>query len=167
MTRKYTEKPLSISDTPQTGNRPPCAVLDTNVVLAACHFRDPAVAGVWGAITSGRLAWIGTVPMRDELTHVAARLAASPGPPRPPDWLADALTHLQLCPAPPAVAPGAVPRCTDPTDQMFIDLALAAPADWLFSRDRAVRKLAGRAGRHGVRIVTPDGWALPDPGSVA
>lgn len=161
MTRKCTEKPLSISDTPQTGNRPPCAVLDTNVVLAACHFRDPAVAGVWGAVTSGRLAWIGTAAMRDELAHVAARLAA---PPRSPDWLADALTHLQLCPAPAATAPGTVPRCTDPTDQMFIDLALAAPADWLFSRDRAVRKLAGRARRHGVRIVPPDGWTLADAG---
>lgn len=159
MTWKCTEKPLSIADTPPTGNTRPRVVLDTNVVLAACHFRDPAVAALWAAVTAGDVGWIGTAAMRDELAHVAARLAPQGAPPA---WLSDALVHLVLCPVPPVGPPGSVPRCSDPTDQMFVDLALATPADWLLSRDRALLKLAGQARRRGLRIARPDGWSLSD-----
>jgi predicted nucleic acid-binding protein len=51
-------------------------------------------------------------------------------------------------------------RCTDADDQKFIDLACAAPARWLVSRDRAVLKLRRRAATDGLVIVTPDGWRL-------
>jgi predicted nucleic acid-binding protein len=50
-------------------------------------------------------------------------------------------------------------RCTDPSDQKFVDLALSVSGTWLFSRDRAVLKLARRAAPLGCRIVEPGRWA--------
>jgi predicted nucleic acid-binding protein len=52
-------------------------------------------------------------------------------------------------------------RCTDPDDQMFVDLAHAAGARWLVSRDRAVLRLARRAAAFGIAITAPEGWSAP------
>ena len=49
-------------------------------------------------------------------------------------------------------------RCTDPEDQMFIDLAVQLGGATLLSRDRAVLKLARRAQAYGVSILTPERW---------
>jgi predicted nucleic acid-binding protein len=49
-------------------------------------------------------------------------------------------------------------RCTDPDDQMFVDLALEAGARWLVSRDRAVLRLARPALPLGLAIVAPERW---------
>ncbi|MFT7776961.1 putative toxin-antitoxin system toxin component, PIN family [Roseateles sp.] len=50
--------------------------------------------------------------------------------------------------------------CRDPDDQKFIDLALAARARWLISRDKAVLALAKRARLRGLAILTPERWSL-------
>lgn len=47
-----------------------------------------------------------------------------------------------------------LPRCSDPDDQMFLELAAAVAADFLVSKDKALLKLKGRIGP-GFRIVTP------------
>lgn len=54
-----------------------------------------------------------------------------------------------------ALTPNSLPRCPDPGDQIFLEAALAARADCLVTRDRALLDLA----RSGLpfRIVTPDG----------
>jgi predicted nucleic acid-binding protein len=52
-------------------------------------------------------------------------------------------------------------HCRDPDDQMFLDLALAAGARWLVSRDRALLHLRRRAQSHGLAIVTPEQWQAP------
>ena len=49
-------------------------------------------------------------------------------------------------------------RCSDPDDQKFIDLAVAAGARWLVTRDRAVLRLASRMRSAGVLVVTPQAW---------
>ncbi len=79
----------------------------------------------------------------------------------------DRWTRLMPHPAAPASPLG--PRCTDPDDQKFIDLsvhaAAALPASlpasplWLFSRDRAVLKLARRLRPLGVEAIAPERWA--------
>ena len=55
--------------------------------------------------------------------------------------------------------PRLTPRCSDPDDQIFIDLAIAQGAQLLLTRDRALLKLARKAQRHGVWVATPERWA--------
>ena len=63
----------------------------------------------------------------------------------------------------PVAAPGPPLRCRDPDDQMFIDLALSARAQWLVTRDRALLVLARRARLRGVTVIRPVDWpARPD-----
>jgi predicted nucleic acid-binding protein len=58
--------------------------------------------------------------------------------------------------AAPATLPGL--RCSDPDDQVFIDLAAEAGARWLLTHDRALLRLARRARALGVQIAQPQSW---------
>ncbi len=131
----------------------PAVVLDTNIVLDWFWFADARVAGVASALQSGTQRWVATLPMRAELDRVLARL---------PPWrhgvtreqvLAAFDRHVSIVDiAPPAFGL----HCTDADDQPFIDLAIHAGARWLFSRDRAVLKLARRAATFGCSIAAPE-----------
>jgi uncharacterized protein len=60
------------------------------------------------------------------------------------------------------VAPAAVaglPRCRDPDDQKFLELAAAAEADFLVSKDQALLALAPRVTQF--RIVAPEALGKP------
>ena len=63
-------------------------------------------------------------------------------------------------PPPPAAAPSL--RCRDPDDQKFIDLAVAAGARWLFTRDRALLALRKAAAGRGVTVLRPVDWRLQE-----
>jgi predicted nucleic acid-binding protein len=127
------------------------------VVLDWLLFGEPAVTALARAITTGRLRWVVTASMRNELAHVLARgLAAARGA-EASTLLAAWDCHAALHPEPPAHR---VLRVTDPDDQKFVDLALCVRARWLVSRDRAVLKLAPRAALAGTAIVTPDNLKL-------
>ncbi|MBW8810763.1 MAG: PIN domain-containing protein, partial [Lysobacter sp.] len=53
----------------------------------------------------------------------------------------------------------ALPRCADPDDQKFLELALAANARWLLSRDHALLVLGRRTARAGLfEILTARAW---------
>ena len=133
-------------------------VLDTNVVLDWLVFRHPVGVPIEFALRSGRCRWLCVRSMRDELAHVLDRDALS-------RWSFDAPAVLATFDAL-AVDVGAVAllgaterlRCTDPDDQPFVDLAVARRVHVLLTRDRAVLRLASRAGRLGVRIATPEAW---------
>lgn len=131
----------------------PCAVIDTNVVLDWLLFADPRVRWLADAVRTRRLRWLATEAMLDELAHVLARPFDARWQVDAPAILATVRLHVEL------VAPRAVPGqplpCRDPDDQKFIDLALAWPAAWLFSRDRALLHLARRALPRGVRVLNP------------
>mgnify|MGYP001356571340 FL=1 len=47
-------------------------VLDTNIVLDLCVFRDPAVEPLRQSLDQRVLQWIATAPMREELARVLA-----------------------------------------------------------------------------------------------
>ena len=137
-------------------------VLDTNAVLDWLVFGNAACAG-WGErLASGRAQWLVTEPMRTELALVLDRDAL-----RGRGIAAEAVWEVWSRLATPCPPAGSVPadrlRCTDPSDQMFIDLAIAHRAQWLVSRDRAVLKLARRARAYGLAIVTPEAWTTPTP----
>jgi len=131
-------------------------VLDTNAALDWLLFADPAMIELSAAIVGAQVRWIATAVMRREFTHVLERgLAAGRGV-APTLLLAAWSAHCAEVPAPQANAKGL--RCTDASDQMFVDLALANGARWLVSRDRAVLKLRRRAAQLGLDITPPDDW---------
>ncbi len=118
-------------------------VLDTNIVLDVFVFDDEAARPVLPALQAGRLQWLATGAMREELLRVldypqiAPRLAFYGL--RPTDVLGAFDRHACLVDAP-AKAPV---TCSDPDDQKFIDLAVARQA-LLLSKDRAVLSMRKR-----------------------
>ena len=125
-------------------------ILDTNIVLDAFLFNDPAAEAVRQALAKQELDWLATQPMRDELVRVlaypkiAARLAfyklsAS-------DVLARFDQHTRIV----DVAPKASVTCSDADDQKFIDLAIQHHAV-LLSKDRDVLSMRKRLLAQGIR----------------
>lgn len=136
----------------------PAVVLDTNAVLDWRVFGDSSMSAVGAAIGAGRLHWIATQPMLDELADVLKRNAFERWAEAARQALAFAHANAVLCevPAPPLAGH---PVCRDRDDQKFIDLALAAPAAWLITRDKALLALARPAAARGVRVCRPVDWA--------
>lgn len=142
---------------PEVDDRP-LVVIDTQVVMDWLVFAEPSVAPLVRALESSEVRWIGTPSMPAELRHVLSRgIAASYAP----DLAYIETSFARLCLTLEQVPPPAVRLiCRDPDDQMFIDLALAASARWLVSRDRAVLALAKRARKLGLDILTPETWSV-------
>ena len=127
------------------------AVLDTNVVLDLLLFKDLRVQPLQQALTAQGLRWIATERMLDELDQVLHRDALAHWGHDSDQVMAEARRLCQpVCNC--AETAGRVPRCTDPDDQMFIDLAWRWPAALLFSRDRALLRLARPARLHGLWV---------------
>jgi len=130
----------------------PSAVIDTNIWLDLYVFADPAAQALAEALASGAVRAIRSSATDAELRHVlarpafAARIGAS-GPELLATW--EALAH-------PIAPRGAAPwTCTDPDDQKFLDLAYSAGAAFLFTKDRALLRLARRARGAGLAIREP------------
>lgn len=130
---------------------PMTVVLDTNIALDLLVFDDAACAPLAAALARGELRWLATGPMRGEFARVlgyapvAARLA------RRALGAAAVLAAFDALAVPAPVADPAPCRCSDPDDQMFIDLAVAHGA-LLLSKDLAVLSLAGRLAGLGVPV---------------
>ena len=112
-------------------------VLDTNIILDLWVFNDPATRSLALALEEGRLHWLATPAMRDELArvldypHIAARLTL--GPLGAAGVLQAFDRHAHMVDA--AVRAGIT--CADPDDQKFIDLAALHRAR-LLSKDNAI-----------------------------
>ena len=126
-------------------------VLDTNVVLDLLVFNDPAIRHLKLALECSSLDWLATDAMRAELEHVlvyphiAARvlsLGLTGG---------GVLSHYDRLSQTRSAAPPAAVRCSDPDDQIFIDLAVAHQAQ-LLSKDLALLRLRKRLAGLGVRV---------------
>jgi putative PIN family toxin of toxin-antitoxin system len=131
-------------------------VLDTQVVMDWLVFREASIQPLTQAVSEGSLLWIGHPEMLAELQHVLGRGVAAAWAPDLAEIEACFERLCQMQPQTPAPAVRLV--CRDPDDQIFIDLALAAGARWLISRDRAVLALARRARKLGLEILTPAAW---------
>lgn len=131
-------------------------MLDTNVVLDWLVFRNPQCTPLVQAIEDGRLRWLVTEPMRDELAHVLARGVVDTWAPDQ-NALWESWHRLSSVVSQPVIGESLRLRCSDPDDQKFVDLAMVS-AQWLVSRDRAVLKLARRAQRMGVHVLAPERW---------
>ena len=118
-------------------------VLDTNIVLDAYVFNDPATLTLKTALAAQQRQWIATPAMRDELERVLGypkivlRLAVNQ------ITAAEVLAQFDGQTLLHEVAPKAPVTCTDPDDQKFIDLAVAHKA-MLLSKDNAVLCMSKR-----------------------
>jgi predicted nucleic acid-binding protein len=139
----------------------PVAVLDTNAALDWLVFGDAGMGRLSAAIECGALRWVATLRMREELLRTLAYPALVKWKPDVERTLTlfDRLTHQTPEPARSTYGPL---LCSDPDDQVFMDLAVAHGARWLITHDRALHKLARSAARQGVRVLRPGDWA-PDP----
>ena len=140
-------------------------VLDTNIVLDLWIFDDPRTAGLRQALQQGRLRWIATASMREELRrvlqypHLVARMQTTG---RAGEAVLQAFdTQAELRDD----APKAPCTCKDPDDQKFIDLAVAHRA-LLLSKDAQVLCMRRRLERVGVtlnpHIKAPPGFVVEE-----
>ena len=112
-------------------------VVDTNVALDLLIFSDPRTAPLRTLLAQGRLHWIATQVMRDELERV---LAYPHIVSRMDFYRVDAAQVLAAFDAQARlvdIAPRVACVCKDADDQKFIDLAAAHRAI-LLSKDKAV-----------------------------
>jgi len=137
----------------------PRLVLDTNVVMDLFHFKAPPLAALAQAISHDQVTCLANAHTLTELERVTGypqfRLDAAGRQ----DLLQRYRAHLTVLPiedgAEPALPP--LPKCRDPDDQMFLELAQYAKADLLISRDNLVLKLARARQRPcPFAILTPD-----------
>jgi putative PIN family toxin of toxin-antitoxin system len=143
---------------------PPRIVLDTNVCLDLFLFRDPSCARLLAALQAGTVQAV----TRDDCREEWQRVLHYPQLPieEPMRSGLCAAYDALLQPLPPAAtgAPDApdeacLPRCADPDDQKFLQLALAARASWLLSKDKELLKLDRRTRRAGLfAILLPQDW---------
>lgn len=133
-------------------------VLDTNIWLDWLVFGNPEVTPLRTAVDAGHAEIVIDAVCEEELQRVLAYPLQQ--------WTLDAAAR-ESCMAQcrdiarrmdlPCTA--TLPRCADPDDQKFLELASSAGADWLVTRDRALLDLS----RHHValtfRIVTPAEFA--------
>lgn len=131
----------------------PIVILDTNALLDWRVFKDPSAHPVAEALAEGRVRWLASPAMQVEWNHVWPRAVFARWQPEPA-LTETVFAHAQMVEEPPR---GPL-RCTDPDDQVFIDLALHVGARWLFTKDAALLKLAKRARQRGVQVTSLQQW---------
>lgn len=135
-------------------------VLDTNIALDLWLFSDPKSLPLQQALGEGRLQWLATQPMRDELArvltypHLMARLQKNG------QCADDVLARYDQSVSWQPVPPKAPYVCKDADDQKFVDLAAAHQAA-LISKDAEVLALKNRMAHLGVAICKT--YAAPAP----
>jgi uncharacterized protein len=136
-------------------------VLDTNVCLDLFVFDDPRCGRLRDALHAGEVVAVTDDPCRNEWMRVL----------RYPELRLDETTravaaarfdstmkHRLPLPSEEAALPP-LPRCRDPDDQKFLELALRTGARWLLTRDDHLLALAKRTKRDGLfAILTPSEW---------
>ncbi|OQA34200.1 MAG: hypothetical protein BWY57_00662 [Betaproteobacteria bacterium ADurb.Bin341] len=120
-------------------------VLDTNVVLDLFHFADPVALPILQALENGKLAcWADEATLAElarVLTYPELNVAAQQA--------AQIMQRYQeLCRRADAgtVPLAKLPRCPDPDDQKFLELAARTGARLLISKDKALLGLARKPG---------------------
>ena len=128
-------------------------VVDTNVALDLLIFSDPRTAPLRALLTQGRLDWIATQVMRDELERV---LAYPHIVSRMDFYRVDAAQVLAAFDAKARlvdIAPRVTYVCKDADDQKCIDLATTHRAI-LLSKDKAVICMRKRLVNLGADVAT-------------
>lgn len=133
----------------------PHLVLDTNVVLDLYYWQDEAAAPLLTALADGSASAVTDARCFEELQHVL-RLDRFALDADAQQALAQRYRDACRWHDTPPLPTRSLPRCKDPDDQKFLELALAADADLLVTKDKALLALARRRQALGkLAIVTP------------
>ena len=138
----------------------PRIVLDTNVCLDLFLFRDPGCAELARALDRGEVSAVTSKACREEWWRVLEYPSVPVRPEQREGLRARFEAHVELLlELPPLDGFPPLPRCCDPDDQMFLELALACGAPWLLSKDRHLLKLNRRTRKAGMfQILKPEAW---------
>ena len=144
----------------QAGVPAPCrvAVVDTNVWLDIHFFRDAASQSLAAALESPHWSAARCEATDAELAVVLQRAPFSSDPAERCRLLECVRRWQQRTPLFALCAP-APWRCRDPHDQKFLDLAVAAGAMVLLTKDKALLAVHRSAQRDGLMILTPQQFA--------
>ena len=126
-------------------------VLDTNVVLDLFHWANVDAVPIMAALEAGQIECLVDDRTLDELQ----RVLTYPQLKLTEEMIASRYARYRSLVSliPPGNAPP-LPRCKDPDDQKFLELAARADADLLDSKDKALLKLTGRT-KLSFRILPP------------
>jgi uncharacterized protein len=127
-------------------------VLDTQVWLDWLVFDDASLGPLRAAQAAGRVEIVIDEPCEAELVRVLAYDLGKYSLDADEQTRCIARSRSVARKVAPAAAAG-MPKCSDPDDQKFLELAAAAGADYLVSKDQAVLELARRVTQF--RIVAP------------
>jgi putative PIN family toxin of toxin-antitoxin system len=137
-------------------------VLDTNIWLDWLLFRDESVSYLQKAVTDGRAEVVIDAACEAELERVLAYDFAKHtlDPAAQAACLAECRRIARrIDDAAPEAERKLLPRCADPDDQKFLELALAAHAECLVTKDHKLLELARRT--KPFRILTPRKFSAP------
>jgi len=127
-------------------------VLDTNVILDLLHFADASALPILSSLEAGDAQCYASAETLDELRRVLTYAAFKL------DEKAQLAVHAHYQAisslAKSSSVIGCMPRCSDPDDQMFLELAASVQADLLVSKDKALLALKRYPGLT-FKIVTP------------
>jgi putative PIN family toxin of toxin-antitoxin system len=132
-------------------------VLDTNVSLDAFVFADPRAAALLAAIEGGEVEAVTREDCRAEWLAVLDYPSLKLDDERRAAAVSrfDALVRS----LPTGECEKKPPRCKDPDDQKFLELAASSRASIVFSRDAEVLRLGRRTKREGLfEIMRPEEW---------
>jgi predicted nucleic acid-binding protein len=136
-------------------------VLDTQSVLDWMVFDDPCCRAWTSSMHAQSWHWVGTTAMLEELDRILARGFGSRWRFDRSEVMALATDRIQVVAKPPRCTLPEL-RCSDPDDQVFVDLAVALRAQALVSRDLAVLRLHRKAWLLlALPILPPRDWAPP------
>lgn len=129
-------------------------VLDTNVWLDWLVFADPGIKPLQAVVAAGDAEIVINADCEAELVRVLGyplqKWTLDAG--HQATCIAEYRTVVRRVETPCAIA---LPDCADPDDQKFLELATAAGAHYLLSKDRALLALARRHPPLPFHIVTP------------
>lgn len=136
----------------------PSAVFDTNICLDFFVFHDPLSCQLLDAVKNGKLTAITRTDCRDEFLKVLdyPKLALTENEQK--QAIASFDRFISVI-EPEIKKRFLLPVCTDPDDQKFLETAFDADAQFLFSKDKALLRLARHNRKHGLfRIMSPSRW---------
>lgn len=129
-------------------------VLDTNAALDLFVFGDPRCAPLRAALAAGRARLVTNAACRAEFARVLSYPALALDGAAIARAQAAFDAHCEICVDTRAAV---LPRCRDPDDQVFLELARDANAALLLTRDAELLRLARTTRRApGFDIVTPE-----------